>query len=95
MTFDTPLHYLVSQSGSKVIGHCLDYDLVVSADTYHEALRRLTFVVGAHVRTSERQGAGDALKHRAPETFWNKFEHLREEASNETVSTYRRLSVGP
>jgi hypothetical protein len=77
MKFDTPLHYLVTPSGSRLIGHCLEYDLVVSADSYHETLRRLTFIVGAHVRTAERQGAGLALKHKAPEMYWKKFEHFR------------------
>jgi hypothetical protein len=82
MKFDTPLHYLITPSGNRLIGHCLEYDLVVSADTFHETLRRLTFIVGSHVRTAERQGAGEALKHRAPEMFWKKFEHLRDAATS-------------
>jgi hypothetical protein len=87
MLFYLPLHFLVTESGNKLIGHCLDYDLVVSADTYHETLRRLTFIVGAHVRTAERVGAGEqTLKHSAPEMYWNKFKHFRGEDSQETVS---------
>jgi hypothetical protein len=83
MKLKTPLHYLVSPSGGRTIAHCLDYDLVAGADTYHEALRRLTFIVGAHVRMAEQPGAQDALKHEAPGMYWNKFQHLRAEQHGE------------
>ncbi len=86
MMFDKPLHYLITPSGSRLVGHCLEYDLAVSADTYHETLRRLTFIVGAHARTAERQGADKALKRRAPEMFWRKFELLQAEASSENIN---------
>lgn len=86
MQLPTPLHYLVTPSGNRIIGHCLDFDLVVSADSYHEALRRLTFIVGSHVRTAEKRKAVETLKHKAPEMYWKKFEHLRSEANQETIS---------
>ncbi len=75
------LHYLVSESGSRFVVHCLDYDLIASAETYHEAVRRLTFVVSAHVATANRQGLQMALEHKAPDGYWEKFQHLRDEGS--------------
>jgi hypothetical protein len=86
MKLRTPLHCLVSESGSRFIGHCLEYDLVVSADTYHEALRRLTFVVGAHVHTAEKSGGRMSLEHQAPEMFWRKFEALYGQHIHESVN---------
>ena len=86
MQLSTPLHYLITPSGNKTIGHCLDYDLVVSADSYHEVLRRLTFIVGSHVHTAEKRKAVETLEHKAPEAFWKKFEHLRAEHNQETIS---------
>lgn len=70
------LHYLITQSGNRTIAHCLDYDLVAAADTPHEAVRRLTFVVTAHVGTANKQGLCLALEHRAPESYWRKYEQF-------------------
>ena len=67
-----PFHCLVAQSGSRYIAHCLEYDLVTSADTYHEAVRRLNLIVAT------KEGAD----HPAPEAYWKKFEVLVE--SNNT-----------
>jgi hypothetical protein len=83
---DSPLHYLVSESGSRFVAHCLDYDLVVSADTYHESLRRLTFISGAHVHTSKKMRGRMTLEHRAPKMYWKKFETLYGEHVHESVS---------
>ena len=84
MQLKTPLHYLVSPSGARTIAHCLDYDLVVSADTYHEALRRLTLVVGAHARVAQEPAVErEVLEHQAPEMYWRKFNHLRAEQHSE------------
>jgi hypothetical protein len=82
MLFEKPLHILISQSGNKMIGHCLDYDLVTSADTHHEALRRVVFISGAHVK----HGSSAAMKHRAPEQYWKKFEHLASELRHERIA---------
>jgi hypothetical protein len=78
------LQYIVSESGSKFIAHCLDYDLVTSADTFHEAIRRLNFVVAAHVRTAEQSGSG-ALSHTAPVQYWRKFEALQDSAQDQDL----------
>ena len=87
MKFKAPLHYLVNESGSRFIGHCLEYDLVVSADTYHEALRRLTFIVGAHVHTAEKKTKGRmSLEHQAPKMYWKKFEALYGEHVHESIN---------
>ncbi len=86
MKLKTPLHYLVSESGARFVGHCLEYDLVVSVDTYHEALRRLTFVVGAHVHTAEKTGGRMTLQHQAPKAYWRKFEALYGQHVHESVN---------
>lgn len=82
---ESHLTFLVTESGSKFIAHCLDFDLVTCADTFHEAVRRLHFVVAAHSRASEKIGNTGASVHRAPEPYWQRFDELREEHS-ETVN---------
>ena len=77
------LHFLVSESGPKFIAHCLDYDLITSADTYHEAVRRLAFITAAHSKVGEVKGRGRALLHSAPESYWLKFEHLLTEQTQD------------
>ncbi|MFN7920268.1 MAG: hypothetical protein U0Q16_09235 [Bryobacteraceae bacterium] len=72
------LHYLVYGSGSRTIAHCLDFDLVASAESTAEAVRRLGFLVKSHVAVAVRDGNAVSLQHRAPEQYWERFRQLKE-----------------
>jgi 2-polyprenyl-6-methoxyphenol hydroxylase-like FAD-dependent oxidoreductase len=67
------LHYLLSESGGQITAHCLDYDLVVSADGREEAIRRLHLLVRVHVETSRATNVPRALRHQAPDEYWARF----------------------
>jgi len=77
------LHFIVSPSktSGKSVAHCLDYDLVASATTPEEALRRLKFLVRAHVETACQRGQSSvtALLHQAPEHYWQFFRNQPKE----------------
>jgi len=73
------LHYLVDESEGAVVAHCLDYDLVVAADTQKEAIRRLHFLVRCHVETSRKKCTPSALYHRAPDEYWEKFSSIQQQ----------------
>ena len=72
------LHCLVTQSGSQYIAHCLDFDLVTAADSHHEALRRLMVVVGVHKKTATDQNIPTILEHKAPDSYWSRFNAMLE-----------------
>ncbi len=68
--FLTALHYLFSHSEDKVIGHCLDLDLVTSGRTIGDAEDRLNAVVLAQIGTCYVGGNFAQLRFRAPSEYW-------------------------
>ena len=64
------LHYLISEKPKYAVGHCLDFDLVATADSIEEALHRLDALVRCCLK--------DALENRstiksAPKEYWRQF----------------------
>lgn len=68
------LHYLFrTRAEGRVVAHCLDLDLVVSAPNRSEAEKRLDAVVVFYVESAYLAGNWDALNTAAPESYWTIF----------------------
>ena len=67
------LHYLYSESHGRVVAHCLDLDIVATANKQAEALRRLNTLVKAHVELSLNKGNYAGLMTPAPPAYWTRF----------------------
>lgn len=67
------LHYLLSESGGEYIAHCLDLDLVATADTPQQAAQKLDRLVKATIEFSLGTQNFENLATRAPQQFWNEF----------------------
>ena len=67
------LHYLLSESHGKTVAHCLDLDLVATADATREAVRRLDVLVKGHVEFALWNGNFLALMTPAPLQYWKYF----------------------
>jgi len=71
------LHYLLKETGNRVIAHCLDYDLVAVANDQAEAVRRLNFIVRSHIEVSKERGLWMPLQHRAPDRYWDEIASIK------------------
>lgn len=68
------LHYLFTvNKRDKIIAHCLNFDLVASADTLKEAERRLDTVVRFHIETFLKSNGLSGLGVPAPENSWAEY----------------------
>jgi hypothetical protein len=68
------LHYLFQERAEgRVVAHCLDLDLVVSAPDLKEAEKRLDSMVVFYVESAYSAGNWDALNTSAPERYWEMF----------------------
>lgn len=67
------LHYLLSESDGKHIAHCLDLDLVVTADTRQAAAQKLDSLVKATIELALATQQYANLVTKAPQSFWNQF----------------------
>jgi hypothetical protein len=66
------IHYLVGATEEYGFAHCLDLDLVATADEgIGEAVRRLDILVRCDVQIF----FSAASKVKAPEEYWDRFEH--------------------
>ena len=66
------LHYLVLNKSTYGVAHCLDLDIVVTAeDGIEEAIRRLS----ALVRCQYQGPFVNSSPKRAPQHYWDKFEN--------------------
>jgi hypothetical protein len=63
------LHYLLSQSGSKHVAHCLDLDLVAGADSREKAASKLDGLVKAHIELALATGQLRTLPRRPHKSF--------------------------
>ena len=68
------LHYFftVNKRG-KFIAHCLNFDLVASADSCEEAESRLDLLVKFHIERYLKTIGMTSLGNRAPKEFWDKY----------------------
>jgi len=68
------LHYLFQErAAGRVVAHCLDLDLVVSAPDLAEAEKRLDTIVVFYVESAYSAGNWNALTTVAPESYWEAF----------------------
>lgn len=68
------LHYFYSLNGKgRWIGHCLDFDIVATAEDFKESERRLDMLVKRHIERTLRSGGACPLDAPAPEEFWNRW----------------------
>lgn len=67
------LHYLLSESNDKHIAHCLDLDLVATADTRKDAAQKLDRLVKATIEIALATQQFANLATRAPQNFWIEF----------------------
>jgi hypothetical protein len=67
------LHYLLSEANGKHVAHCLDLDLVVTADNRKNAAQKLDRLVKATIELALATQRFTNLATRAPRNFWNDF----------------------
>lgn len=68
------LHYMFSMNKrNKMIAHCLNFDLVTSADSMGEAERRLDTLVRQHIESFIRSNGATGLSGPAPKNFWSAY----------------------
>ena len=68
------LNYLFSVNKRKrVVAHCLNFDLVATADNITEAERRLDLLVRYHVASYMTTNGASGINESAPADFWSKY----------------------
>jgi hypothetical protein len=67
------LHYLLSESNGVHIAHCLDIDLVATADTREKSAQKLDRLVKATIELSLATQQFANLLTKAPQNFWLEF----------------------
>jgi hypothetical protein len=67
------LHYLLSQSEGKHVAHCLDLDIVATAESREKAAQKLDRLVKATIELALGTREYASLATRAPQSFWNEF----------------------
>jgi len=68
------LHYLFScNAREKTVAHCLNFDIVATADDMAEAERRLDVLVRFHIESYIRSNGATCLSGPAPQRFWNEY----------------------
>lgn len=67
------LHYLLSHSDGKHVAHCLDLDIVATAETRDGAAQKLDRLVRATIELALGTREYASLVTKAPQSFWNEF----------------------
>jgi hypothetical protein len=67
------LHYLLSESEGQHIAHCLDLDLVATAETRKAAAQKLDRLVKATIELALATQQYANLSTKAPQNFWNEY----------------------
>jgi len=68
------LHYLISRpNNGSFVAHCLDLDIVTSANEEDEAIRRLDSLVIAQIQFALNTGNFQNLIFPAPKEYWDRF----------------------
>ena len=73
------LHYFFSlNKRNRFVAHCLNFDIVATAETMEEAERRLDALVRFHIESYLRTNGAACLSSPAPKEFFNSYsESLR------------------
>ncbi len=67
----TTITIVGAEVNGKQLAHCLDFDLIETADTAEEALSRLTLTIKTYVEFGLGKGWEHCIRHRAPQRFWD------------------------
>ena len=68
------LHYLFTKNErGKTIAHCLNFDIVTSADNLDEAERRLDVLMKSYLEDLLRGNGACAANNTAPQHFWEAY----------------------
>jgi len=91
------LHYLLQKraESNRVVAHCLDLDLVVSAPDLAEAEKRLDTVVVFYVESALAVGNWDALTTSAPDHYWSQFSNATRIEPHRQKLTFKVPEVVP
>lgn len=71
--FELPMTavFSITKSGSRMVAHALEFDLVCVAETEDEAVRKLRVAVQAHVEYGLKNRFDRDILQSAPEKAWN------------------------
>lgn len=84
------LHYLYSvNKRERSVAHCLDFDLVETADSREEAERRLDVLVRFHIESYLNSSGLSGLNGSAPSEFWDRYTALLRDGHVLPASTLR------
>lgn len=72
----TALNYLFSHENDRTVAHCLDLDIVTSAESFTEAEKSLNALVRYQIKSCFLSGKWAQLRRKAPSEYWE----LREQA---------------
>ena len=67
------LHYLLSESNGQHVAHCLDLDLMATAETRKVAAQKLDRLVKATIELALATQQYANLATKAPQDFWNEY----------------------
>jgi len=84
------LHYLYSlNKRSRFVAHCLDFDIVATAENIEEAERRLDTLVKFHIEAFLNSNGLGVLNGAAPNDFWVKYTDALRHGNTLPSSTLR------
>jgi len=68
------VHYLISQKPEYFVAHCLDFDIVTTANDQSEATRRLSILVVKYIEMALQRQDYMSLSTSAPRSYWDEFQ---------------------
>jgi hypothetical protein len=84
------IHYLFSvNKRNKTIAHCLDFDLVASAENLEVAEKRLDTLVRLHIESYIRSNGATGLGEPAPKNEWVAYAQILRDGGALPSSTLR------
>jgi hypothetical protein len=84
------LHYLFSlNKRGRFVAHCLNFDIVATADSMNEAERRLEALVRFHIESYLRTNGAACLSGPAPKEFFSSYTESLRRGGAQPSSTLR------
>ncbi|MGA9642303.1 MAG: hypothetical protein WBQ72_12985 [Terriglobales bacterium] len=84
------LHYLFTEDADGITAHCLDLDLVTSAEDRASAESRLNAMVRVQIAGAYGSGNFDLLFFKAPSEFWAKMDQ-----ASDLPKAHLRIDTAP
>jgi len=81
----TFLLYPCEENPSRVVAHCLEFDVVAVEDTHEAAILLLKELVEDLLAAAEKDGTLDEVLHPAPERYWKMLAKAREYVASQRV----------